>query len=103
MYTYTQVCIPGLHISLGIFDRLWGLLEEQLDLTLAKEREGMDGNTFERYCRALREVARLKEKLGIEKQHAEVLGSLSTYLMLYLPDPTNDPSVKQARSYGTLG
>lgn len=57
----------------------------------------MDGNTFERYCQALKEAVRLREQLKAEKQHAEVLGNLATYLMLHLPDPANDPIMKQAR------
>ena len=34
-----QVSLPGLHISLGVFDRLWTLLEDactELDLLLAE-------------------------------------------------------------------
>ena len=35
-----KVCFPGLHLSLGIFNRLWILLEEEcteVDLALAQE------------------------------------------------------------------
>lgn len=94
-----QVCIPGLHISLGIFDRLWDLLENactELDLTLAKDREGMEGNTYECYCQALREAERLKEKLKVEQQHSRVLSELITYLALHLPNPATDPSLRKA-------
>ena len=41
-----QVCIPGLHLSLGVFDCLWTLLEEactELDLRLAIELGGLPG------------------------------------------------------------
>lgn len=57
----------------------------------------MDDSTFDQYSKALKEAAKLREQLKVKKQHAEVLGNLTTYLLLYLPDPANDPSVKQAR------
>ena len=89
----SQVCIPGLHISLGIFNRLWDLLENactQLDLELAKESDGMDGNTFERYGQALHKAAVLREQLKVEQQHLVVVCNLATYLMLNLPNPAGD-------------
>ena len=95
-----QVCIPGLHISLGIYDRLWELLEDacnELDLLLAKQSSGMDGNTFDRYCKALKESAALRLKLRSQQMHAEVLGNHTTFLMFNLPDPSNDPVLLHLR------
>lgn len=93
------MCIPGLHISLGIFNRLWDLLEgacTKLDLELAKENDGMDGNTFEQYSQALHKAAVLREQLKVEQQHSVVLGNLTTYMMLNLPNPASDPSLVHA-------
>ena len=66
-------------------------------MRLAKEKEGMDGNSFERYCKALRDAVKLREKLAVEKQHAEVLGNMALYFMLNLPDPDKNPLVIRAR------
>ena len=57
----------------------------------------MDGNSFERYCKALRYVVKLREKLAVEKQHAEVLGNMALYFMLNLPNPDKNPLVVKAR------
>ena len=61
MYIYTQVCIPGLHISLGIFNRLYSLLENachELDLLQAEKdtgaRDTRAGTSFGQYSAALR-------------------------------------------------
>ena len=68
----------------------------QLDLELAKESDGMDGNTFERYGKALHKAAVLREQLKVEQQHLVVVCNLATYLMLNLPNPAGDPSVAEA-------
>ncbi len=94
------MCIPGLHISLGIFDRLWELLEDactEIDLTIIKHQQAMDGGTFGVYVKALDDVLQLRRKLRVLGQHAEVIGGLVTYLMLHLPNPANDPILRQAR------
>lgn len=46
---------------------------------------------------ALREAVMLREKLAVEKQHAEVLGNIALYFMLNLPDPDKNPLVVRAR------
>ena len=49
-YIYLQVCPPGLHITLGIFYRLFVLLEEvahELDLRCAVQH-GQAGSTYEK-------------------------------------------------------
>ena len=93
------MCIPGLHISLGIFDRLWGLLEDaciELDLHIVRHKEAMDGNTFGQYSGALDDVVRLRKKMEVQQQHSSVLRDMISFLMLHLPDPANDPTLKQA-------
>ena len=96
-FTYydLQVCIPGLHLSLGIFDRLWTLLEEactELDLRLATERHGQPGSggaTFNQYSLLLEQLSTLKSQLESQTSHAELLEQLATYMSLNLPDPEN--------------
>ena len=93
------MCIPGLHISLGIFDRLWELLENacnELDLAIIKDQhQAMDG--FGQYVKALDDVQQLRGKLNTLYQHAALLGELITYLMLHLPNPASDPILKQVQ------
>jgi hypothetical protein len=95
------VCIPGLHISLGIFDRLWELLEDacnELDITIIKhEHQTTTGEDFGVYITALNNAQQLREKIKIQHQHAAVLGDLVTYLMLHLPNAASDPILKQAQ------
>ena len=76
-----QVCIPGLHLSLGIFNRLWTLLEEactELDLRLAGESHGspgIGGLTFSHYSVILEQMSSLKVQIESQTSHARVLNS----------------------------
>jgi hypothetical protein len=48
----SQVCPPGLHITLGIFQRLFNLLEEEchmLDLQVVNPSYACSSNSFEMY------------------------------------------------------
>ena len=60
------MCIPGLHISLGIFNRLYSLLENachELDLLQAEKDTGAGdtraGTSFGQYSAALRRLSEL--------------------------------------------
>ena len=82
---HTLKCnLPGLHISLGIFDRLWELLENacnELDLAIIKDQhQATDGfgHGFGQYVKALDDVQQLRGKLNTLYQHAA-----------YLPDATS--------------
>ena len=62
-----QVSPPGLHITLGIFYRLWCLLEEechQLDLQLAHHNASSpaDRKLFYHYRDLVKELAELEKK-----------------------------------------
>jgi hypothetical protein len=82
---------------LGIFDRLWDLLEEactNLDLHLAEHNSGGTfDNTFSRYITALSEKAHLKEKLKSLTQTITLLDQLITYFSLHLPNPSQCQSL----------
>ena len=62
-----QVCPPGLHISLGIFYKMWCLIEEgchQLDLELATRisHTPHDRQSFQEYSSLVRKLRELREK-----------------------------------------
>ena len=64
-FSLPKVCLPGLHITLGIFDRLFSLLEDSchgLDVSVALEDSAVGGHTYTRYVSALKEVKILKEE-----------------------------------------
>ena len=81
------MCPPGLHISLGVFYRLYTLLEEachELDLLSAQQTTAhlKSGGTFDAYCVALRNRQRLKEQSSTYLQRAEELEQLASLLVL---------------------
>jgi len=77
-----------LHLSLGIFDRIWTLLEEgctELDLKLAESSSGSDfgGSKFRE---ALARKSLLLSELDRQKTYTTLLDQMTTYLCLTLPD-----------------
>ena len=94
-------------MSLGIFNRLFNLLEEeckQLDLEMAAKQSGEDlgGSTFQRYVAALKQLSSLKEQHGNEQQRNTLFTQLATYLSLTLPNPQQSPAVQQLRKEASL-
>lgn len=82
-----KVCIPGLHLSLGIYNRLWSLLEEdctELDLKLAASSPGAvsGGVSFQQYSSRLKDRASLKAKLETQQSYAMLAEQLTTFLSL---------------------
>ena len=98
------MCVPGLHLSLGIFDRLWTLLEDdckQLDLRLAEADHGeggIGGDTFIQYSVALQQKASLTSQLDSQMAHVNMLEQLATFLSLSLPEPENSEPLHAVRS-----
>ena len=64
-FSFAQVCLPGLHITLGIFYRLFTLLEEachKQDLRVVMEDSVDDGGvSYGRYVEAVRKLPQLKD------------------------------------------
>ena len=61
-YMPIMYSLPGLHITLGVFYRLWSLLEQachQLDLELAKHTAPLsaDRQSFSEYAKVVRDLA----------------------------------------------
>ena len=66
-FSLPKVCLLGLHTTLGIFDRLFSLLEDrchELDVSVALENSAVaaGGHTYSRYVSALKEVKTLKDE-----------------------------------------
>ena len=105
--TLTQVCIPGLHLSLGIFSRLFELLEEEchsLDLQLAHSTSSDNSeSSFTKYSAALAELCRREKELQSHKQHTEAVEQIITYLALTLPDAESNPQLAQCRVGAAAG
>lgn len=97
------MCIPGLHLSLGIFNRLWELLEhecEELDLTLAYSigtGSGGGGGTFTHYVDTLRQKSNLEMEVKNKNDHATLVDQLTTYMCLTLPNAETSDIVRQLR------
>ena len=98
------MCIPGLQLSLGIFNRLRNLLEDackQLDVKIAEANLGSGaggGSTFQLYSAALQQHSSLKSQLESQEEQVAVLEQLSMFRTLSLPDPESSELVRVARS-----
>ena len=96
------MCLPGLHLSLGIFDQR-ELLEgacTELDLLLAEHISGGgEGDTYQQYAAALRKREQLKFTRASEEQHATMLEQLVT---LFSPDPSQSKSLATIREESGL-
>ena len=92
-----QVCPPGLHITLGIFYRLWCLLEEechQLDLELATRSvapQSIDRASFSEYSAAIKKQAELKEKKFELDRYATSLKAGIAQIATQVSDPATNP------------
>ena len=70
-----QVCPPGLHIMLGIFTKMFHLLEAlccQLDLELASRTTDFDSSNFSKYSQALQRLPLLQGDLKTAQHSASV-------------------------------
>ncbi|KAL5496438.1 hypothetical protein EMCRGX_G012721 [Ephydatia muelleri] len=80
-----QVCLPALHISMGIFFKLYSLLEEEchmLDLKLALQLSTdaeLTTASYEEYATAVRELTAYKEQLEVLQQEHCSLKDLFNY------------------------
>ena len=92
-------------MSLGIFNRLFNLLEEEcrlLDLELAsRESEGVGGVTFQEYVQALKHLAHLKDELQAAQQKSTLYAQLSTHFLLTLPGAEQNHIVRQIQEEGS--
>ena len=76
------MCIPGLHLSLGIFNCLYTLLEsacEDLDTKVAGSGVAAGGASFQKYSLALKQLREVEEKQSTDRQKMKVFMQLATY------------------------
>ena len=82
------MCLPGSHISQGIFLKLFNLLEDEcheLDLKMASNLSspmGMSATAYKEYSDALKELSKFKEELDFAKDNATLLDEMQTYCTL---------------------
>ena len=91
------MCLPGLHITLGIFNRLFDLLErkcQELDLALASQQVAQGGETFNRYIAALKRHGDLEEELENQEHRIVTFVELLSYLMVTVPEPLENGVVQ---------
>ena len=81
---FLQVCLPGLHITLGVFYRLFSLLEEAChNLDVAATCQGSHaGGSYERYAQAVQSRSRLEEELRGVKEEVANLDQLATHTLV---------------------
>lgn len=86
------MCIPGLHLSLGIYNRIWDLLCDachDLDLQLAHVSGGggncVGDSSFTRYSNALHRRSSLKLELQTQESYGTVINQMITYALLSSP------------------
>ena len=76
--------MPGLHISLGIFYRLFTLLEtscRQWDNELAQHVSQPDTlHSYKLYSSAVHNLAKLQQELSTETEEANAADQLATFL-----------------------
>eukprot|EP00731_Ephydatia_muelleri_P004814 Em0002g990a len=82
-----QVCPPGLHITLGIFTKIFTLLEElchQLDLELAFHNSDDGQSSFCIYSQELQKLQMYTAEILEAKQSQQNLEQAATYMVLAL-------------------
>jgi len=88
-------------MSLGIYDRLWELLEgacTQLDLLLAEHSSvGGTDNSFQEYVAALKKKEQLEQKLKVAEQRVTAIDQIVTFFSLNSPDPAHNQNLKLLR------
>ncbi|KAL5496757.1 hypothetical protein EMCRGX_G013111 [Ephydatia muelleri] len=97
------VCPPGLHIMLGIFSKLFHMLQavcSQLDLKLANVQ--LIPTNFSKYSQALQRLPLLQADLENAQHAQEVLQQVATYVALVNMEK-NPPSCGHAFADSFLG
>ena len=95
MYMYLQVCPPGLHLSLGIFLRLFNLLEtacKRLDIRVHLTGVGA-GATYEHYVEAHTKQNSIKER--VEQEEIQVKNLEQAGLLLSLKSSQQPNAAEQ--------
>lgn len=77
------MCPPGLHITLGIFFRLFTLLENAChELDVAALLQGAGSEAYQQYVTAFRRDVELEEKCDKVRTEIHTLDQLVTFFMV---------------------
>ncbi len=97
------MCIPGLHLSLGIFNRLWELLKNSvvdLDISLAECSESdFDEPAFREL---LKRKAIVTSEIESQKSYASLLDEMATYHCLTLLNPQTNSFVEELKKEASI-
>ena len=101
LYFYPhQVCSPGLHISLRIFDRLYNLLAiacDELNCLVAEVNAG-EGTSFSQYQEAYLWRSEILRKIEYYEGVITTGNQMTTHVLLHMPNIDPDhPVVQQCR------
>ena len=99
--------MPGLHLSLGIFNRLFELFEDacqELDIKLATRGTTtvMGGGSFQKYEVMLKQLSELKEQHTAKTAKLTFQSQLLSYLLVIVPAPQHSRTVQNVREELTL-
>ena len=97
-----QVCIPGLHISLGVFHKLFNLFEDachKLDIEIAvtemtSQGVAMAGHKYKKFVEANQEITEKNEEASCHEQAVMALEQLVTWMCLHGSEGTK-PAIEQ--------
>ena len=81
------MCLPGLHITLGVFTKIFKLFEDtchELDLKLAcsSSQTAASSSSFDEYHQEMLKMLSAKEDLTSQLQELNVHEQLTTYLSI---------------------
>ena len=94
--------MPGLHLLLGIFNRLFNLLEaacQTLDIQLAAmdSATGMGGTSFQQYAAVLKQLLQLKEQHTAQTARRNFQSQLLSFLHVRVPSPQQSQTVQHVQ------
>ena len=97
-YSHTQVCLPGLHITLGVFFRLFTLLEDEchnLDLQMAASSSTQEGDRpgFVAFTEVIKKERALLDEKALVENELKWLGQILSHLVINSAIPSTDPQV----------
>ena len=91
------MCIPGLHLSLGIYNRLWSLLGDACnELDLISSPDNISSNsTYSQYVSLIRRKSELQSELHDQQNYLTVLNDMVTFASISLPDAEHNNVLKE--------
>lgn len=96
------MCIPGLHLSLGIYDRIWCLLGgalTELDLELAKLKSGSatptGSSTYNHFSSLLQKIAHKQLEVDTQSAYTLQVDEMITHATLMTPNVQISSMVKE--------